>query len=105
MPGGPVPPDPRPSPLQLGRWLDGEGAARLQEMGAEEWSPDSFEKSFERFNEFLRQATVCSEGVSIAPIHGSLLPTALVPGPGALPGTWQKSERAILEVFKHHCKV
>lgn len=60
--GGPVPPDPCPSPLQLGRWLDGEGAARLQEMGAEEWSPDSFEKSFERFNEFLRQATVRWEG-------------------------------------------
>lgn len=48
--------------LQLGRWLDGEAAARLQEMGAEEWSPDSPQGSGEQFNEFLVQATVCLGG-------------------------------------------
>lgn len=59
----PVPPDPQPrSLLQLGRWLDGEAAARLQEMGAEEWSPNSFQGSAEQFDEFLVQATVCLEG-------------------------------------------
>lgn len=59
----PVPPDPRPrSLLQLGCWLDGEAAARLQEMGTEEWSPDSFQGSAEQFNKFLVQATVCLEG-------------------------------------------
>nr|XP_013805820.1 PREDICTED: uncharacterized protein KIAA1755-like [Apteryx mantelli mantelli] len=42
---------------ELGRWLDGEAAARLEEMGAQECSPDSFEKSFEQFKEFLAQAT------------------------------------------------
>ncbi|XP_074878322.1 uncharacterized protein KIAA1755 homolog isoform X2 [Buteo buteo] len=42
---------------KLGCWLDGEAAARLQEMGTEEWSPDSFQGSAERFNEFLVQAT------------------------------------------------
>ncbi|XP_030359387.1 uncharacterized protein KIAA1755 homolog isoform X3 [Strigops habroptila] len=42
---------------KLGLWLDGEAAARLQEMGAEEWSPESFLGSDERFNEFLIQAT------------------------------------------------
>ncbi|XP_054701457.1 uncharacterized protein KIAA1755 homolog [Grus americana] len=42
---------------KLGCWLDGEAAARLQEMGAEEWSPDTFQGSAERFNEFLVQAT------------------------------------------------
>lgn len=57
-----VPPDPQPrSLLQLGCWLDGEAAARLQKMGAEEWSPDSFQGSAEQFNEFLVQATVCLE--------------------------------------------
>ncbi|XP_035199847.1 LOW QUALITY PROTEIN: uncharacterized protein KIAA1755 homolog [Oxyura jamaicensis] len=66
---------------KLGRWLDGEGAARLQEMGAEEWSPDSFEKSFERFNKFLRQATaqyrhglaLCQEA---AEVQDSVFPEA-----------------------------
>ena len=59
----PVPPDPRlRSLLQLGCWLDGEAAARLQEMGAEEWSPNSFQGSAEQFNEFLVLATVCLEG-------------------------------------------
>ncbi|XP_040431858.1 uncharacterized protein KIAA1755 homolog isoform X2 [Cygnus olor] len=66
---------------KLGRWLDGEGAARLQEMGAEEWSPDSFEKSFERFNEFLHQATaqyrhglaLCQEA---AEVQDSVFPEA-----------------------------
>ncbi|KAM6298787.1 uncharacterized protein KIAA1755 homolog [Aegotheles albertisi] len=42
---------------KLGHWLDGEAAARLQEMGAEEWSPDSVQGSAEQFNEFLIQAT------------------------------------------------
>ncbi|KAM9284758.1 uncharacterized protein KIAA1755 homolog [Morus bassanus] len=42
---------------KLGCWLDGEAAARLQEMGAEEWSPDSFQGSAKQFNEFLVQAT------------------------------------------------
>ncbi|KAM6054146.1 uncharacterized protein KIAA1755 homolog isoform 2-T2 [Chlamydotis macqueenii] len=42
---------------KLGCWLDGEAAARLQEMGAEERSPDSFQGSAEQFNEFLVQAT------------------------------------------------
>ncbi|KAM4649644.1 uncharacterized protein KIAA1755 homolog [Amazona ochrocephala] len=42
---------------KLGLWLDGEAAARLQEMGAEEWSPESFLGSDEQFNEFLAQAT------------------------------------------------
>ncbi|XP_009469754.1 PREDICTED: uncharacterized protein KIAA1755 homolog [Nipponia nippon] len=42
---------------KLGCWLDGEAAARLREMGAEEWSPDSFQGSAEQFNEFLVQAT------------------------------------------------
>ncbi|KAM9218824.1 uncharacterized protein KIAA1755 homolog [Leptosomus discolor] len=42
---------------KLGRWLDGEAAARLQEMGAEEWSPDSFQGSTEQLEEFLIQAT------------------------------------------------
>ncbi|KAM9260627.1 uncharacterized protein KIAA1755 homolog [Cariama cristata] len=41
---------------KLGCWLDGEAAARLQEMGAEEWSPDSFPGAAEQFNEFLVQA-------------------------------------------------
>ncbi|XP_074461074.1 uncharacterized protein KIAA1755 homolog isoform X1 [Larus michahellis] len=42
---------------KLGCWLDGEAAARLQEMGTEEWSPDSFQGSAEQFNEFFVQAT------------------------------------------------
>ncbi|KAM6053266.1 LOW QUALITY PROTEIN: uncharacterized protein KIAA1755 homolog [Theristicus caerulescens] len=42
---------------KLGCWLDGEAAARLREMGAEEWSPDSLQGSAEQFNEFLVQAT------------------------------------------------
>ncbi|XP_064321666.1 uncharacterized protein KIAA1755 homolog isoform X3 [Phalacrocorax carbo] len=42
---------------KLGRWLDGEAAAQLQEMGTEEWSPNSFQGSAEQFNEFLVQAT------------------------------------------------
>ncbi|KAM6120863.1 uncharacterized protein KIAA1755 homolog [Phoenicopterus ruber ruber] len=42
---------------KLGCWLDGEAAARLQEMGAEEQSPDSSQGSAEQFNEFLVQAT------------------------------------------------
>ncbi|XP_017678043.1 PREDICTED: uncharacterized protein KIAA1755 homolog [Lepidothrix coronata] len=42
---------------KLGCWLDGEAAARLQEMGTEEWSPDSCQGSAKHFNEFLAQAT------------------------------------------------
>ncbi|XP_041904506.1 uncharacterized protein KIAA1755 homolog isoform X1 [Corvus kubaryi] len=42
---------------KLGSWLDGEAAARLQEMGTEEWSPDSCQGSTEHFKEFLAQAT------------------------------------------------
>ncbi|XP_072206668.1 uncharacterized protein KIAA1755 homolog [Excalfactoria chinensis] len=41
---------------QLRQWLDGEGAARLREMGAEECSPDSCERFTERWSEFLLQA-------------------------------------------------
>ncbi|XP_064024080.1 uncharacterized protein KIAA1755 homolog [Pogoniulus pusillus] len=41
----------------LGCWMDGEAAARLQEMGTEEPNPDSSQGSAERFNEFLIQAT------------------------------------------------
>ncbi|XP_039936295.1 uncharacterized protein KIAA1755 homolog isoform X2 [Hirundo rustica] len=42
---------------KLGSWLDGEAAARLQEMGTEDWSPDSSQGSTEHFKEFLAQAT------------------------------------------------
>ncbi|XP_018772811.2 uncharacterized protein KIAA1755 homolog isoform X1 [Serinus canaria] len=42
---------------KLGSWLDGEAAARLQEMGTEDWSPDSCQGSTEHFTEFLTQAT------------------------------------------------
>ncbi|XP_061864824.1 uncharacterized protein KIAA1755 homolog isoform X2 [Colius striatus] len=42
---------------KLGVWLDGEAAARLQELGAEEQSPSSFQSSAEQFDEFLVQAT------------------------------------------------
>ncbi|XP_041334754.1 uncharacterized protein KIAA1755 homolog isoform X1 [Pyrgilauda ruficollis] len=42
---------------KLGSWLDGEAAARLQEMGTEDWSPDSCQGSAEHFKEFLTQAT------------------------------------------------
>ncbi|KAM7037997.1 uncharacterized protein KIAA1755 homolog [Acridotheres tristis] len=42
---------------KLGSWLDGEAAARLQEMGTEDWSPDSCQGSAEHFQEFLAQAT------------------------------------------------
>ncbi|XP_075294451.1 uncharacterized protein KIAA1755 homolog [Opisthocomus hoazin] len=41
---------------ELGRWLDGEAAARLRELGAEEWSPDDAPGSDEQFSEFLVQA-------------------------------------------------
>ncbi|XP_065610330.1 uncharacterized protein KIAA1755 homolog [Cyrtonyx montezumae] len=41
---------------ELGRWMDGEGAARLREMGAEQWSPDGCERSTEHWSEFLLQA-------------------------------------------------
>ncbi|XP_042743389.1 uncharacterized protein KIAA1755 homolog isoform X3 [Lagopus leucura] len=41
---------------ELRQWLDGEGAARLREMGAEECSSDSSERSTERWSEFLLQA-------------------------------------------------
>ncbi|XP_042688321.1 uncharacterized protein KIAA1755 homolog [Centrocercus urophasianus] len=41
---------------ELRQWLDGEGAARLREMGAEECSSDSCERSTERWSEFLLQA-------------------------------------------------
>ncbi|OXB79317.1 UNVERIFIED_CONTAM: hypothetical protein H355_013238 [Colinus virginianus] len=41
---------------ELGRWMDGEGAARLREMGAEQWSPESCERSTERWSQFLLQA-------------------------------------------------
>uniref|UniRef100_A0A8C8A840 KIAA1755 n=1 Tax=Otus sunia TaxID=257818 RepID=A0A8C8A840_9STRI len=51
---------------KLGCWLDGEAAARLQEMGAEEWSPDSFPGSAEQVNEFLVQATArCRRGLAL----------------------------------------
>lgn len=79
----PVPPDPRPrSFLQLGWWLDGEAAARLQEMGTEEWSPDSFQGSAERFNEFLVQATVRLRGLSVTCMPRVSLPAALLGGSG-----------------------
>ncbi|XP_053937937.1 uncharacterized protein KIAA1755 homolog isoform X6 [Cuculus canorus] len=42
---------------KLGHWLDGEAAARLQEMGTEEWSPDNFQGPTEQFKEFFIQAT------------------------------------------------
>ncbi|TRZ20797.1 hypothetical protein HGM15179_006275 [Zosterops borbonicus] len=42
---------------KLGSWLDGEAAARLQEMGTEDWSLDICQGSTERFKEFLAQAT------------------------------------------------
>ncbi|XP_058706916.1 uncharacterized protein KIAA1755 homolog isoform X1 [Poecile atricapillus] len=42
---------------KLGSWLDGEAAARLQEMGTEDWSPDSCQGSTEHFKEFFTQAT------------------------------------------------
>ncbi|XP_068890421.1 uncharacterized protein KIAA1755 homolog isoform X1 [Aphelocoma coerulescens] len=42
---------------KLGSWLDGEAAARLKEMGTEEWSPDCCQGSTEHFKEFLAQAT------------------------------------------------
>lgn len=58
-----VPPDPCSALSQLGSWLDGEAAARLQEMGTEDWSPDSCQGSAEHFKEFLAQATVCLEGL------------------------------------------
>lgn len=54
-----VPPDPCSALSQLGSWLDGEAAARLQEMGTEDWNPDSCQGSAEHFKEFLAQATVC----------------------------------------------
>lgn len=54
----PVLPDPGSALSQLGSWLDGEAAARLQDMGTEEWSPDSHQGSAEHFKEFLAQATV-----------------------------------------------
>ncbi|OXB67778.1 hypothetical protein ASZ78_005460, partial [Callipepla squamata] len=41
---------------ELGRWMDGEGEARLREMGAEQWSPESCERSTERWSQFLLQA-------------------------------------------------
>ncbi|CAM9554585.1 unnamed protein product [Bubo scandiacus] len=51
---------------KLGCWLDGEAAARLQEMGAEEWSPDSFPGSAEQVNEFLVQAAArCRRGLAL----------------------------------------
>lgn len=59
----PVPPDPCSALSQLGSWLDGEAAARLQEMGTEEWSPDSCQGSTEHFKEFLAQATVRLQGL------------------------------------------
>ncbi|XP_061217340.1 uncharacterized protein KIAA1755 homolog isoform X1 [Neopsephotus bourkii] len=66
---------------KLGLWLDGEAAARLQEMGAEEWSPESFLGSDERFNAFLTQATaqyrhglaLCQEA---AEVQGAAFPEA-----------------------------
>ncbi|XP_033375025.1 uncharacterized protein KIAA1755 homolog isoform X2 [Parus major] len=42
---------------KLGSWLDGEAAARLQEMGTEDWSPNSCQGSTEHFKEFFTQAT------------------------------------------------
>lgn len=58
----PVLPDFCSSLSQLGSWLDGEAAARLEEMGTEDWSPDSCQGSTEHFKEFLAQATVRQEG-------------------------------------------
>lgn len=51
-------PDPAPALLQLGSWLDGEAAARLQELGAEECSHDSDQGSADRCSEFFSQAVV-----------------------------------------------
>ncbi|XP_069728219.1 uncharacterized protein KIAA1755 homolog [Phaenicophaeus curvirostris] len=42
---------------KLGCWLDGEAAARLQEMGIKEWRPNSFQGPAEQSNEFFIQAT------------------------------------------------
>lgn len=53
-------PDPAPALLQLGSWLDGEAAVRMQELGAEECSPDGSEGSTEWCSEFFSQAAVRS---------------------------------------------
>ncbi|XP_066417537.1 uncharacterized protein KIAA1755 homolog [Molothrus aeneus] len=66
---------------KLGSWLDGEAAARLQEMGTEDWSPDSCQGSTEHFKEFLTQATawyqhgltLCQEA---AKVRGRTFPEA-----------------------------
>ncbi|XP_030913904.1 uncharacterized protein KIAA1755 homolog isoform X2 [Geospiza fortis] len=66
---------------KLGSWLDGEAAARLQEMGTEDWSPDSCQGSAEHFKEFLTQATaryqhgltLCQEA---AEVRGRTFPEA-----------------------------
>ncbi|KAJ7413385.1 hypothetical protein WISP_90912 [Willisornis vidua] len=66
---------------KLGCWLDGEAAARLQEMGTEEWSPESCQSSAEHFNEFLTQATAqYRHGLTlcraVAEVRGAAFPEA-----------------------------
>ncbi|XP_062444963.1 uncharacterized protein KIAA1755 homolog isoform X2 [Rhea pennata] len=66
---------------ELGRWLDGEAAARLEEMGAQECSPGGIEKSFEQFKEFLTQAAArYSRGLALcqeaAELQDSVFPEA-----------------------------
>ncbi|KAK2520775.1 hypothetical protein Q9233_011411, partial [Columba guinea] len=53
---------------KLGSWLDGEAAARLQELGAEECSPDGSQGSTEWCSEFFSQAAVRSNISRIAQI-------------------------------------
>ncbi|XP_071429236.1 uncharacterized protein KIAA1755 homolog isoform X2 [Pithys albifrons albifrons] len=66
---------------KLGCWLDGEAAARLQEMGTEEWSLESCQGSAKHFNEFLTQATAqYRHGLTlcraVAEVRGAAFPEA-----------------------------
>lgn len=81
---GAVPLTPTRSP-QVRQWLDGEGAARLREMGAEECSSDSCERSTERWSEFLLQAAVRTATSGVTSQHSTL------------PSTGHKHQRAKLE--------
>lgn len=58
---------------QLTQWLDGEGAARLREMGAEECSPDSCERFTERWSQFLLQAAVRTAASGVTSQHAAQL--------------------------------
>ena len=58
---------------QLTQWLDGEGAARLREMGAEECSPDSCERFTERWSQFLLQAAVRTAASGVTSQHTAQL--------------------------------